>query len=302
MFQMSTLFSNRPMAIFGLVLTSLFWAGNIYVSKVFVDVVPPFTLNYYRWIIALLILTPFALQEFCRSWQVVRQSWVQISIFGFLGITVYNSFLYSSAYTTEGVNIAVISSLTPLLTFVCTWVFFSLKPTRMQSIGFIFGISGVLVLVAKGKLVTLLNLEFNLGDLIMLGASIAWALYTALQVNKPKGLSPLIFLYATTVFGVIISTPTLVIEYQFVGGFELNSQILLGLAYVGIFPSLCSYLLFNNGVSVLGPQVASLCLYLLPVFTAIISILFLNEPIRWFHIVSQILVFIGFYLALFQKR
>jgi drug/metabolite transporter (DMT)-like permease len=190
----------------------------------------------------------------------------------------------------------------PLLTFICTWLFFGSKPSRMQSIGFIFGISGVLLLVAKGQLAILLSLDFNVGDILMLTACISWSVYTALLVKKPTGVSPIVFLYVTTILGLIISTPAVLIEYKLVGGFEFNSKILYGLAYVGVFPSLFSYLLFNNGVSVLGPQVASLCLYLLPVFTAIISILFLNEPIRWFHVASQALVFIGFYLALFQKR
>ena len=110
------------MAIVGLVLTSLFWAGNIYVSKTFVDVIPPFTLNFCRWIIAALILTPFALKRINGSWPIIRQSWLQLALFGFLSITVYNAFLYSSAYTTDGINIAVIGSLMPLLTFICTWL------------------------------------------------------------------------------------------------------------------------------------------------------------------------------------
>lgn len=295
-------FSTRTLAIVGLILTNVFWVGNIYVSKVFVGVVPPFTLNIYRWLIAALILTPFALKEVKTSWPLIRQSWLKLSFFGFLSIAVYNAFLYSAAHTTAGINIAVISSLTPLLTFIFTWLFFGLKPSRLQVIGFFFGISGVLLLISKGSSDVLLTLRFHLGDLLMFLACLAWSLYTAFLVKRPTSLSAVVFLYATIILGVLISMPMMLLEYQLVGGFHLNKKVLLGLIYIGLFPSLFSYLFYNNGVRVLGPQIASLSLYLLPVFTAIMSIIFLKETIHWFHIVSQLLVFIGFCFALLQTR
>lgn len=300
---MHNLSSSRPLAILGLILTSLFWAGNIFVSKILIGVVPPFTLNLFRWLLALLILAPFALTSMRQAWPTIKQSWFKLSVYGFLGVTIYNAFLYNAAYTTDGINIAVISTITPLLTFILAWCFFGDQPSRQQMIGFVFGISGVLLLITKGSLTTLQQLAFSHGDIWMLAASFSWAIYTAYLVKKPQGIPAIVFMFITTLLGILIALPAVAWELsQGDVNIQFNQTVVLSLIYVGIFPSICSYLFFNHGVSVLGSQTASLCAYLIPVFTAVIGIVFLKETIQWFHIVSQLLVFIGFYLALMKRN
>lgn len=300
---MYDLSSSRLLAIVGLVLTSSFWAGNIFVSKVLIGVVPPFTLNLFRWIVALIILMPFALLALRQALPTFKQAWFKLSIYGFLSVTVYNAFLYNAAYTTEGINIAVISTITPLLTFIIAWVFFGDKPNRRQTVGFVFGISGVLLLISKGKLSALLQLAFSNGDIWMLSACLSWAIYTAYLVKKPQGIPPIAFLVVIILWGILLALPFAAWEvFEGKVDIQFNQTVVFSLIYVGIFPSVCSYLFFNHGVSVLGSQTASLCAYLIPVFTAIIGILFLQEAIHWFHIVSQLLVFVGFYLALMKTQ
>ena len=299
---MQAILTPRNLAVIGLILTSLFWAGNIFVSKILVGVVPPFTLNVLRWLIAVLILTPFALKSFSGAWPIIKTSWLKLSVYGFLGVTIYNSFLYNAAYTTESINIAVISTITPLLTFIFVWLLFGNKPSVSQMVGFAFGILGVLLLLSKGSFLTLAQLNFKNGDLWMLTACVCWAIYTAYLIRKPNGLSPVVFMYVTTIIGLIIALPAAGWELQQSNAsFELNKKIVLSLLYVGLFPSVLSYLFFNYGVAVLGSQTATLGAYLIPVFTGVIGVIFLNESIHWFHIVSQILVFIGFYLGLLRR-
>lgn len=300
---MNSISSSRSVAIIGLVLTSLFWSGNIFISKILIDIVPPFTLNMIRWLIAILVLSPFALPSLVRLWPIIKRSWLQLSVYGFLGVTVYNAFLYNAAYTTDGLNIAVISTVTPLFTFIFAWMFFGDKPSVHQMVGFVFGICGVLLLISQGSLSVFQQLAFNNGDIWMLSASLAWAVYTAYLVKKPQGLPSIVFMFATTVLGILMALPSVV--WEFSQGHiiaQFNQTVILSLVYIGIFPSVCSYLFFNHGVSVLGSQTASLCAYLIPVFTAIIGILFLQESIHWYHVVSQILVFVGFYLALMKSK
>ncbi len=300
---MHDLSSSRPLAIIGLVLTSLFWAGNIFVSKILVGVIPPFTLNLFRWLIALAVLVPFAVPVLRQALPVIKQSWFKLSIYAFLSVTVYNAFLYNAAYTTDGINIAVINTVIPLLTFIMAWVFFGDSPSRRQMIGFVFGISGVLLLISKGNMSVLQQLAFSDGDIWMLSASFSWAAYTAYLVRKPQGIPPIVFLFVTIILGIFFALPFAAWEaYQGEGDMDFTRTVIFSLTYVGIFPSVCSYLFFNHGVSVLGSQTASLCAYLIPVFTAIIGILFLKEEIHWFHIASQLLVFIGFYLALMKRN
>ena len=304
---MHRFFSPTILAMFGLVLTSLFWAGNIFVSKLLIGVVPPFTLNFLRWMIAVIVLLPFVWPNIQTLSEMNKQAWLSLAIYGFLGVTIYNAFLYTAAYTTSGLNIAVISTITPLLTFVFAWLFLGDRPSRNQMIGFLFGITGVLVLLSSGDLSSLLQLAFNYGDIWMLLACLGWAIYTVFLVKKPSQLTPVFFMFITTILGLLMALPMVVWELtQAESQFKFSQTVVIALLYVGIFPSVCSYLLFNYGVSVLGSQTASLCAYLIPVFTAIIGILFLQEGIHWYHLVSQFLVLLGFCLTLnwkhFRKR
>lgn len=295
--------SSYVAAIVGLILTSLFWAGNIFVSKLLIGVIPPFTLNLFRWGIALLVLLPFVLPRIQEALPQVRSSWRSLSIFGFLGVTTYNAFLYTAAYTTSGLNIAVISTITPLLTIIFAWWFLRQKPNAKELLGFIFGLCGVLYLMSEGKIGFLMQLKFVEGDIWMLSACLFWAIYTVYLVKRPSNLSPVLFMFFTTVFGFLLALPVTVYELTITQTqLSISFEVLLALIYVGIFPSIASYLLFNYGVSVLGSQTASLCAYLIPVFTAIIGIVFLEEAIEVFHIGGQSLVFIGFCLALWGRN
>jgi len=290
---------SRYAAILGLVFTSIFWSGNIYVSKILLGEVSPVALNLIRWTLAFVVLTPFAIKQTLACWSEIKRSIIQLSIFGFLGVTAYNSLLYSAAYTTGGINIALISTLTPLATFIVAWIYLGQAPTAKQNSGFILGIIGVLFLLGQGSIDVLMAMRFKAGDQLMLIAVALWAIYTVYSTKKPKGLSALTFLYVTTLLGALMTIPAAMWEWhagQFM--FVVNSTSYKAIIYVGIFPSVVSYLLFNYGVAVLGAKSASLCSYLLPVFTAIIAILFLGESIRYYHVVSQVFVFTGLFVAL----
>lgn len=296
-----SLASHKTLAIMGLLATNILWAGNIYVSRIVIESVPPFSLNLIRWLIACLILTPFLLQETLRHQETICQNWKQLTLFGFLGVTVYNAFLYTAAYTTSGINIAVISTLSPVITFFFVWLFLRIKPNRNQLIGLSFGLLGVLVLVMRGDINRIFQLQFVVGDLWMLAAVVSWAIYTALVKNKPP-LPSLVFLYITLLLGTTLAIPGAIIENVNIAGgvmswLSFDAKSILIYLYVGIFPSILAYFLFNYGTNVLGPNVAATFAYLLPVFTALISIFWLNEVLHWFHFIGQLLVFFGFYFS-----
>ena len=120
--------SVKLLAIIGLLLTNLFWAGNIYVSRIVVESVPPFSLNVMRWLIAAMLLTPFALRACWQDRVIIWQNRGLLLVFAWLGVAIYNGFLYTSAHTTSGINIAVISTLTPVITFFFCLLYTSPSP------------------------------------------------------------------------------------------------------------------------------------------------------------------------------
>lgn len=291
---------NGLLAIILLLLTHLFWAGNIYVSKIASDHIPPLLLNCLRWLGAALLLTPFAIKTIIKERQAIKQSIAVLCFFGFLGVTLYNSLLYVSAHTSSGINIAVISTLTPLCTFIFAWLLYKQTPNKNQVLGFCLGILGVLTLIFQANLSRLLQLEFSIGDLWMLIAVIAWAIYTVtLPNNKPK-VSAITFLYCTIILGVIIALPSAWWEYQQGNRWQIQTSDKWLISYICIFPSLLSYLFYNYGVATIGAIKTVMFSYLLPVFTAVISIFWLKEPLAAYHIIGQLLVITGFYFSVLK--
>jgi len=279
----------------------LFWAGNIYVSKVANSHIPPFLLNFLRWSGAGILLTPFALKHIIRDIAVIKSNWMALACFGVLSVSLYNSLLYLSAHTTSGINIAVISTLTPLITFIFAWLLYRINPTTNQIIGFVLGITGVLILIFQGSWNRFLELKFTLGDTWMLLAVIFWALYSVtLPKHKPK-ISGISLLYCTIILGLIIALPSVWLEYQHGQRWDIQPSDKWLIGYVCLFPSLLSYLCYNYGLATLGAIKTAMFFYLLPVFTAIISISFLNETLSSYHVIGQILVFIGFYFAVLKS-
>ena len=290
------------LALVGLIATNLFWSGNIYVSKLLADSVPPLMLNSIRWLIAIAVLLPFTWRSINKHRTAIKQNLPLLTLFGFIGVTLYNTLLYSAAHTTSGINMAVISSLTPVVTFLFTWLFTHVAPRKWQLLGLALGVVGVLILIGEGSAAQLLDPKIRRGDVYLLIAVSSWAVYTALLAKSRPPLPPLVLLQVTIVLGSVLNIPAALWEFHRLGGFTLTTQNILALLYVGIFPSVLSFWFYNQGVLILGGNVAALSTYLLPVFTAVISIIWLGEQLQWYHIVGQALVFAGFAVSLKRQQ
>lgn len=297
---MRIVLSANLLAILGLAFTSLFWASNIIVSRHVVDLIPPVTLNFWRWVAAALFLAPWAIVGVWRHRQTLYSELLYLLIFALLGVAFYNAFLYTSAHTTGAMNIAIIGTITPLITFLFSWLLFRVGPKQSQLVGFTLGMAGVLLLISQGDWSQLVGLNFVAGDMWMVAAVLSWALYTVLLRYKPTKLPPMVFLQVLILLGLLITSPVLFWEYSTSGSFQLTPETVAIIIYVGIFPSLLAYLFWNYGVSILGPNTAVVFMYLIPVFTAILSVLLTDETLRWFHIAGQGLVFAGFYFAVLR--
>ncbi len=299
---MKPFFSGRTNAVLGLILTSLFWATNIIVSKWAVDMMPPFSLNFWRWFTAGVILIPWTYLDLIRYWPEIKRNWLQLVLFGMLGVSAYNSLLYNAAHSTSSMNIAVIGTMTPVIAFLFSWLLFRVAPTRYQGLGIVLGLSGVLLIIVEGQWSRLLQLQVQAGDLWMMSAITAWALYTVLLRKKKAVLPSRVFLQITIIFGVMVTLPIMLWETSQTPAFDLNWKLFAMIAYIGVFPSLLAYSLWNHGVVMLGANTAVLFMYTLPVFAAILSVFVLGESIHWFHIAGQLLVFSGFYAAVLLPK
>ena len=223
-------------------LATLFWSGNFIVGKAAsLFEIPPFTLNFYRWLCAWLILAPFTLKEIFQKRNYILENIKLVLILGITSITVFNSIVYYSLNFTQVISgVLMISTIPVMIIFFC-WILKIEKTNFYQILGVIFSMFGVAVIVIKADIGKLLNLDFNKGDLWMVVAMFSWAMYSALLRKKKFELSHISFLQTIITAGLIFLLPAYLIEIFLGHRLNIHIPFILTLSYVVLFPGLASF-------------------------------------------------------------
>ncbi len=285
------------LAYAGLVFTILCWSGNTVLARWAVFDIKPMALSFYRWFIAMVIILPFAAPLIRKDWPVIRQNFLYLLFLSFFSVAVYNSVLYVGAQYTSATNIGLVIGVMPGMTILFAWVLNRELPRFNQSLGVSIAMAGMMVIILKGSISNLIALTFNPGDLLILVSISSWALYSVLLKKRPLVIHPVSLLSCLIVLGVICIFPFYLWELRVTTHFALNRATLLIFGYLAIFPSILSYIFWNHGVKVVGPARSAAFMYLLPLFTAIMAFVFLDESILPFHIVGGVIIFAGLYLT-----
>jgi drug/metabolite transporter (DMT)-like permease len=293
--------AGRPaLAWSGLVLASLFWAGNALVARAFHDAITPFSLSFWRWLLAFALLLPFVALPLLRQRQALRAAGWRLWVLAALGIGGYSLLLYFAAQTTSAINITLLGISLPLMLFVGSGLMLGEWPQRNAWWGMALAVPGLLVLISSGSLRALLQLSFTPGDLLMLLAVVDWTLYSLLLRRWSSWLAPIPQLSLLAVLmglGVILLAPLYLLDLLQGRHFAPTAANFAAIAYTAVFPSLFAYLAWNYGVQQLGAARTSLSNYLMPVFTAILGWLLLDEGLQGYHWTGAALIFAGLALA-----
>ncbi|MBC9071602.1 DMT family transporter [Thauera sp. CAU 1555] len=284
-----------------LTLTALFWSGNMVIGRGLREAVPPISLAFWRWTIALALVLPFALPKLREQWPTLVRHWRPMLVLGVLGVGSYNTFAYIALQYTTATNATLLNSFIPIATIALAFVLLGKRLNRMEAFGVLVSLAGVITIVGRGDLGTLLALSLNTGDLWMLGAVLVWGLYTVGLQWRPQGLDPMVMLFAFTVVGLAALTPFYAWELGSGRSIDLHTGSFIGILYTGIFPGFLGYVFYNAGVAAVGPARGSLFIHLMPVFGTILAAVFLGERPQWYHFAGIGLVFAGIFLTM-RKR
>ena len=275
-----------------LALVMAFWAGNSIVARAVREDIPPFTLALLRWTLALAVLAPFALRHVRAERRTILAAWRPILLLGLLGVGCFNAFLYSGLAHTTAANAMLLQAAIPALVLCADRAIFRLRPTAVAVAGVLLSMAGVVYIVARGDPVALARTGLNLGDLLVLGGVLAWALYTSLLRTRPK-LHPMSFLAATFAVGAVAMVPLAAMEWATGRTIAWSLQAGLAVAYVAVLPSVIAYALFNAAVARLGAGPAGQAINLMPLFGALLASLLLGEPLHGYHFAGMALVMLG---------
>jgi len=290
-------FLTHPNPYLLLFLTVLFWSGNMVIARGVHEAVPPIALAFWRWMIALALVLPFALPHLKSQLAELKRNWRILVLLGLFSVGCYNTFVYIALQSTTATNATMLNSFIPVATIVFAFALMGKRLTRLEAAGAALSLIGVMVIVARGELDTLLGLSLNRGDVWMMLAVLSWGLYTVGLNWRPKNMHPMLMLAALTVVGLAVLTPAYAWELGTGKQIELSTGTLIAIVYIGIFPGFLGYVFYNAGVAAVGPSRGALFIHLMPVFGTILAVIFLGERPLWFHFVGISLVFAGIFLT-----
>jgi drug/metabolite transporter (DMT)-like permease len=286
-----------------LTLTAFFWSLNWVIGRAIVGHVSPLMLTFIRWVIAVGMMMPFAWPEIRAHREVIRRRWKTIVWLGFWGTGLHNTFAYVGLQYTTATNGVILNSSVPVMIIVLAWAVYRDTITRVQALGVVVSLAGILAIITRGDPSVLARLTLNRGDLIIVAGMVFWAAYTVFLRMKPPDLPPLALLACCGCVGLVLLTPLAVLEMTAFGGHvEITWATLAAMAYVGTFPSFIGYIFWNRGVAEVGSNVAGIFMHLMPAFGVLLAWLFLGEGLHPFHWVGIGLILGGIVLTSRTRR
>ena len=210
---MTSLERKEPLARSLVILVPTLWAVNYVVARKAPGVIEPHTLALGRWGLAGLLLGLISHKELWRERHAVLAAWPQYLVLGSLGMLICGAWVYIAGHSTTAVNIALIYSISPVLIMLASALRLNERLTRLQVLGVALAFAGVLHVIVKGHWSALGQLQFSAGDLWIVAAAFAWALYAVLMKKWPSTLTASARLAATCAGGVVALLPFAVGEW-----------------------------------------------------------------------------------------
>ncbi|HQK79871.1 MAG TPA: DMT family transporter [Syntrophales bacterium] len=281
----------------GLAFAVLCWAANTVLARGVIQEVNPMALSFWRWVFALVMILPFGFLYVKRDLPVIKNNKLPLVVLSFFSVAVYNSLLYVAAHFTTANNMSIVTASMPAITIVAAWLIIHERPLVFQVLGVVISTTGMLWIIFQGSPANVRNLVFNYGDLLVIVSVASWSLYSVFLRKFRIVLHPLSLLTMTISLGLLFIAPFYIGEIIATGTFSFTLRVLPVFLFLGLFPSILAYLCWNIGVGRVGPSTAAMFLYLLPIFAAFLSFVFLGERISAYHVLGGALIFIGLYLA-----
>ena len=257
-------------------MATIIWSGNFILARGLIDTIPPVSLAYWRWLVAVIALSPFAIKPLISDWPVIKENLLYICITSILGVSLFNTLIYIASHSTTAINLSLIAITFPAFIILLSRILYHELLTVNKAIGVFLVTLGIITLMTKGDASVLKSIDFAKGDLWMLLGALTFAIYSLMLKKKPAQLGARSFQFITFSIGLLFLTPFYIWEAT-ITDFKINAisdTTLYSILYVGLFASLASYFLWGNAVEKIGPTKSSMIYYSLPIFSGLLAYLF----------------------------
>ena len=291
------IFKNSYLPFLLLFIQPVFMASNLVVARGGIEYVPPISLAFWRWAFVFLILLPFTYFSLKKNYTIIKKEYQKLFFLGAMGCGVCGAFPFLAGETTSVANMGIIYTSSPIFIILISGIFFNEKINLMKIIGLISCLVGVFIIIIKGDLNLLINLNFTIGDLWMLAAAIGWALYSIYLFYWKTNLP--IFQRFTLIafFGVVSLFPFYITEEIIFERTLFNSDFFIWVIFAAVSPGIIAFTLYTHVQKTLGASLTGFTLYIFTIYAAIYDFIFFDEKLETYHYAGTLLVFFGVYLA-----
>ena len=283
--------------IAGLTAASI-WGGLYVVSKVVLEVIPPFTLLLIRLILGALglgIVIYFRNRKASTSTPITKEIFWKSFLVGFVGYGISLGFQFVGTKLSTASNGSLVTSATPAFVLIFAPFLLGEKPTTRRIIALVLSTLGVLAVIDPRT--AELSPSLFWGNMSLLAAALTWALYSVL-VRKVSQTQDLLTSSTIMLLGGIPSSLAFTIwEINTQGVGEITMGIFGGLLFLGIISTAIAMFLWNYAFAELPAAVASLTFFAQPVVGTLLGWFFLSEQITSLFILGGVLIGIGIIIA-----
>ena len=278
----------------------LLWSGNVVVSKLSAHTIDPSAITFYRLVLAVAVMSLFTLKPAWRNRAAIAPQLPKLALLGFLAMALFQSLSYEAAKTTTATNMSIITALVPLMTMVASTLLLGEAPTTGMVGGGVLSLMGVVYLITQGQPALLFANGAHIGDLLMIFAALAYALYGVLLKRWHVGLPSWQSTYMQALFALLFMLPML-LRLPASEALPTRASVPL-ILYAGVLASVVLPFLWMQGVRYLGPNRCALVMNVLPIATAAIAIVMLGETLHVYHVLGGGTALVGVIVAQRFKR
>ncbi|MHC6529373.1 MULTISPECIES: DMT family transporter [unclassified Vibrio] len=279
-------------------ITVLIWGGNSIVNKMAASAIEPSAMSFYRWFVAMLLLTPFCLPTVIRQWPTIKPYLTKLAFLAMLGMVLNQSLGYYAGLTTSASNMSLITSLVPLLSVFLSLPLLGKPVSALSVVGGVLSLAGLAFMLGQGDITFFLHQDVTEGDALMVLAAVVYAAYCVLLKRWKMPLSNWTLIYMQGLFAVAMLAPLWLSSEQLLPTHESLPLI----AYASVMASLLAPWLWVKAIDAIGADSSAMFMNLLPVVAVSLAATLLGEQIHTYHLMGGLMVISGVILAQVKLR
>jgi len=284
-----------------LIITAVTWSGISLIARATHETIPPIGLAFWRWALTFPIFLLIAWPYLRQQWPEVMKHWKIMLFLSLLSVTAYNTIIYFGLDQTTATNALLINTVRPVIIVFLSMLILQERINSLQALGFLLAIFGTGAIMVQGDPSILLTLEFNQGDILIVVATICWALYTVYLPKRPK-INPAVFMTVTVGWGMAMLFPFYLYEAIFIEAVPVSMETVWSVGYLALISTVIAYLCYNRTVELVGANKAGLVSYIMPVVGTFLAWLLLDEQFEIYHAIGIALIVVGVLFATRSKK